>query len=115
VSVEWPALLVATKAAFGCLAFAVVVTMAVVDYREMILPDRLNLSLAAGAISQAVFVGHPDIGDSLMGALFGFVVLGAVAAPFRRLRGISGLGFGEHKFSAAAGSGLDGSRMRRCC
>jgi leader peptidase (prepilin peptidase)/N-methyltransferase len=103
VSVGWPNLLMMPTAAFGCLLVAVVVTTSIIDYREMILPNRLNYLLAGGGICQTVLVGQPDFTDAVGGALFGFVVLGAVAALFRSLRGIDGLGFGDQKFSAAAG------------
>ena len=103
MSASLPILLILLKAAFGCLLVAIVLMMAIIDCREMILPNRLNYLLAAGGICQAVFVGQPDLTDAVLGALLGFVVLGAVAALFRHLRGIDGLGFGDQKFSAAAG------------
>ncbi|MBR1241923.1 prepilin peptidase [Bradyrhizobium sp. AUGA SZCCT0274] len=98
-----PDLLIASKAAFGCLLFATVLVMAVVDCREMILPNRLNALLAGGGIGQAVLVGQPNLPDAVLGALLGFVVLSAIAAVFRRVRDIDGLGFGDQKFAAAAG------------
>jgi leader peptidase (prepilin peptidase)/N-methyltransferase len=96
-------LLVALKAGFGCLLAAIVVTIAIVDCQKMILPNRLNILLAGSGISQAVLVGQPNLLDACLGALVGFFVLGAVATLFLRLRGIDGLGFGDQKFSAAAG------------
>src|SRR5258708_32885310 len=98
-----PNLVITLRAAFGCLLFATVLMMAVVACREMILPNRLTALLAAGGIGQAVFVGQPNLTDAVLGALFGFVVLSVIAALFRRARGIDGLGFGDQKFSAAAG------------
>ena len=103
MSVGLPNLLIALKAAFGCLLFATVLMMAVVDCREMILANRLNALLAAGGIGQAILVGQPHLTDGVLGAVFGFVVLSVIAALFRRIRGIDGLGFGDQKFSAAAG------------
>jgi leader peptidase (prepilin peptidase)/N-methyltransferase len=98
-----PNLLIALIAAFGCLLLATVLVMAVVDCREMILPNGLNALLAAGGIGQALFVGRPLLTDAVLGAMFGFAFLLAIAALFRRVRGIDGLGFGDQKFSAAAG------------
>lgn len=103
MSVGLPGSPLALKAAFGCLLVVIVAALAIVDSREMILPNRLNALLAASGIGQIVLVGQPDLVDALLGALFGFIVLGAVAALFRHLRGIDGLGFGDQKFSAAAG------------
>jgi leader peptidase (prepilin peptidase) / N-methyltransferase len=98
-----PNSLVGFKAAFGCLLLLIVATMAIIDCRQMILPNRLNFLLAACSTGQAVIVGQPNFGDAFFGALFGFVVLWALAALFRHLRGVDGLGFGDQKFSAAAG------------
>jgi leader peptidase (prepilin peptidase)/N-methyltransferase len=103
VSVGLENLLGVSKFAFGCLLLATVLTMAVIDCRKMILPNRLNAILAAGGVGQTVFVGRPDLSDALFGALFGFVVLSMIAALFRYVRGIDGLGLGDQKFAAAAG------------
>jgi leader peptidase (prepilin peptidase) / N-methyltransferase len=103
VSVALPTLLIALQAACGCLLVALVVTMALIDCRDMILPNSLNATLAACGIGQSVFVGQPGIVDAALGALTGFVVFAGVAALFRRLRGIDGLGLGDQKFAAAAG------------
>jgi leader peptidase (prepilin peptidase)/N-methyltransferase len=96
-------LLIASKVAFGCFLFAVVIIMAVIDVREMILPNRLNLLLAAGGVGQAILVGNPRPANAALGALLAFVILSAVALLFRHDRGIDGLGLGDQKFSAAAG------------
>jgi leader peptidase (prepilin peptidase)/N-methyltransferase len=103
MNAELPNLLTVLKAIFGCSLLAIVVTMAVIDYRKLVLPDRLNALLATTGIGQAVLIGQPNLSDAALGALAGFVVLGAVASIFRRLRGIDGLGFGDQKFAAAAG------------
>lgn len=91
------------KIAFGCLLLATVATMAVIDWREMILPNRFNAVLAAGGFGQVIFIGRPDLPDALLGAFFGFAVLSMIAALFRYVRGVDGLGFGDRKFAAAAG------------
>lgn len=103
MSVDLGDLLVVSKAAFGCLLLATVLMMAVIDCREMILPNRLNAVLAVGGISQAVFIGHPDLTDALLGALFGYTILSMIAALFYYFRGIDGLGLGDQKFAGAAG------------
>lgn len=95
--------LVAYEAAFGCLLFVIVATMAAIDFREMILPNRLNLLLAVSGMGQTVVLQQPSFVDALLGALVGFVTLCGVAALFRHHRGVEGLGFGDQKFSAAAG------------
>jgi leader peptidase (prepilin peptidase)/N-methyltransferase len=101
VSVALPELLM--KAAFGCLLVALIVRLAIIDCREMILPDRLNAMLAAGGAAHAILLGQPGLVDAIAGAVVGFLTLVVVAAVFRRTRGIEGLGFGDQKFAAAAG------------
>lgn len=103
MSLEWVSSLVTVRALFGCVLVVIVVAMAVIDCRKMILPDRLNLLLAATGIGQSLVVGNPGPIDAGLGALFAFALLWSVAELFRRYRGIEGLGFGDLKFSAAAG------------
>jgi leader peptidase (prepilin peptidase) / N-methyltransferase len=103
VSIAFSYPLVASRVAFGCLLLATVSTMAVIDYREMRLPNYLNAMLAIGGLGQAVFIGHPELIDALLGAVFGFAVLSMIAALFSYVRGVDGLGMGDQKFAAAAG------------
>lgn len=91
------------QATFGCVLTATILAMAVIDCREMILPDPLNALLAGGGLAQSVLLGHPNPMDAALGAICAFSVLSTIATLFRRFRGIDGLGFGDQKFSAAAG------------
>ncbi|MEH2503393.1 leader peptidase (prepilin peptidase)/N-methyltransferase [Bradyrhizobium sp. AZCC 1578] len=95
--------LVVSRVAFGCVLLTTVLTMAVIDCRQMRLPNSLNAMLAAGGIGQAIFVGHPELTDALLGAVLGFAVLSMIAALFSYVRGVDGLGLGDQKFVAAAG------------
>jgi leader peptidase (prepilin peptidase) / N-methyltransferase len=103
MTVDWLIPVETLRALCGGVLVVVVVITAVVDYREMILPDRLNVALAATGLGQAVLVEKPGLIDAMLGALFAFAVLWSVARLFRHYRGIDGLGFGDVKFSAAAG------------
>ncbi len=96
-------MLIASKAVFGCLLVSLILVMSVIDVRDMILPNSLNWLLAAGGAGQAIFLGLPRPVDAVLGAAFAFAVLSTIAFLFRRVRGIDGLGFGDQKFSAAAG------------
>jgi leader peptidase (prepilin peptidase)/N-methyltransferase len=91
------------KALFGGLLLSIVIIMAAIDAREMILPNRLNALFAASGVGQAVLVGHPQFADAALGAALGFATLSGIAALFRQVRGVEGLGFGDQKFAAAAG------------
>jgi prepilin signal peptidase PulO-like enzyme (type II secretory pathway) len=103
VSIAFSDPLIASRVVFGCVLLATVLTMAVIDYREMRLPNSLNAILAVGGLSQAAFVGRPDLTDALLGAAFGFAVLSMISALFFYVRGVDGLGLGDQKFVAAAG------------
>ena len=103
MSMAFPDVLVVSKTLFGFLLLGTSLTMAVIDFRETILPNRLNFLLAAGGVGQALLLGRPNLLDAGLGAGLGFVTLSVIAALFRHLRGIDGLGFGDQKFSAAAG------------
>jgi leader peptidase (prepilin peptidase)/N-methyltransferase len=89
--------------AFGCLLLAIVVRIAVIDFKRMIIPDHLNIFLAGVGIAQAIAIGHPSLMDAGLGSLAGFILFSSLAALFRALRGIDGLGLGDQKFIAAAG------------
>lgn len=103
MNVDWPGSLIAVKVLFGSVLIATIVTMAIIDCRKMILPDRFNALLAATGMGQSLLVGTPGPIEAGLGSLIAFSMLWTVAEIFRRYRGIEGLGFGDLKFSAAAG------------
>jgi len=88
---------------FGLFLVGTTVVLAIVDWRHLILPDHLNALLAAGGISQVAVLGRPGLIDAGLGGLLGFLILYFLAASFRHVRGVEGLGFGDQKFAAAAG------------
>jgi prepilin signal peptidase PulO-like enzyme (type II secretory pathway) len=95
--------IVETHFVFFCLLGGILLTLAVFDFYRMILPNWLNLSLAAAGATQSVRIGQPSVIDAALGAFAGGGSLLLVAALFRRLRGIDGLGRGDLKLAAAAG------------
>jgi len=99
----WLASPIAMKVLFGGVLIVIIATMAVIDSRKMILPNQLSLVLAAAGVAQSIVLGHPGPLDAVLGAVLAFLLLWSVAGMFRRYRGIEGLGFGDVKFSAAAG------------
>jgi leader peptidase (prepilin peptidase)/N-methyltransferase len=88
---------------FGLLCLLCAV-LAWIDIRHGIIPDWLNLAIAALGLSRALRVVGPLAGFEL--ACEG-VAVGAIFWLLRRLyfsfRGIHGLGLGDVKFLAAAG------------
>lgn len=95
--------IVETHFVFFCLLGGILLMLAVFDFHRMILPNWLNLSLAAAGATQSVSIGQPSVIDAALGTFAGGGSLMLVAALFRRLRGIDGLGRGDLKLAAAAG------------
>jgi leader peptidase (prepilin peptidase)/N-methyltransferase len=98
-----PAFPLALITLFGCALAVIVVALAVVDWRQMILPNWLNFVLMGTGIAQGILVGRPDLIDGTLGALAGAGSLGLLTSIFRWVRGIDGLGLGDQKFVAGAG------------
>ncbi|HET9715102.1 MAG TPA: A24 family peptidase [Pseudolabrys sp.] len=91
------------KIVFGSLLLAIVSAAATVDYRKMILPNHITFLLAVTGIAQSTLVDVPKLWDACFGAAMAALILGLVAALFRKFRGIEGLGLGDQKFAAAIG------------
>lgn len=90
----------AAAALFGWMLIA----LAFIDLETGYLPDALTLpAIAVGLGVNAVGVFVPFT-DALIGAAAGYGVFAAIAAIFRRLRGVDGLGLGDAKLLAAIGA-----------
>ncbi len=76
----------------------------VVDARSFRIPNRLNLALLVCGLAAALATPVPGLVDAVAGVALGGLFLAAVAAGFRRWRGIDGLGLGDVKFLGAAGA-----------
>ena len=92
-----------THFVFFCLLGGILLTLAIFDFHRMILPNWLNLALAAAGAVQSATIGQPNATDAALGAFAGGGSLLLVATLFHRLRGIDGLGRGDLKLAAAAG------------
>lgn len=88
---------------FGTLLIGLVLTLAITDFRKMILPNKINLLFAAVGACQSLALEHPGPLNALIGSMLGAVLFYSIAISFYRLRGIQGLGRGDQKFVAAAG------------
>lgn len=91
----------ATILLFLCLGLA-----AREDLRSLRLPDHLTLGLVAAGL---IFSGHVSgvaLSDRLIGAGSGFLLFWLIGEVHFRLRGSEGLGLGDAKLFAAAGSWL---------
>lgn len=91
-------------AAFALLCFLSAI-LAWIDIRHGIIPDWLNIAIAGLGLSKALLTGGPSAG--LEAAIEG-AAIGAVFWLLRRLyfafRKVQGLGLGDVKFLAAAGT-----------
>ena len=75
-----------------------------IDWRHTILPDVLTLPLIVIGLAVAGVIEPERLWDPLLGVVFGYAGLWAVARAYRRLRGREGLGLGDAKLLAAAGA-----------
>jgi leader peptidase (prepilin peptidase) / N-methyltransferase len=78
--------------------------LAVIDYRDYLLPDAITLPLVALGLGAAYLDDPTSVLAHGIGAVAGFLVFLVIALAYRRLRGREGLGFGDAKLLAAAGA-----------
>lgn len=87
-----------------CVLGWTLLALAAIDWRHLILPDRLNLPLIPAGLAVAWWLEPGRLPGHAIGALAGFVFVLLVAAVYRRLRGREGIGLGDAKLLAAAGA-----------
>ena len=87
-----------------------VLAIAIVDVRSLRIPNWLNAAVLLAGLMTAFVTGYQPFSWVVFSAIAAFAIMWAVAATFRRLRGQTGLGFGDVKFTAAAAAwiGLQG-------
>ena len=78
--------------------------LAIVDAEHFWLPDALTWPLAASGLAAAVVLPGMTAIDGVIGAVAGFVGLGAIGWFYRRLRGRDGLGGGDPFLLGAGGA-----------
>ena len=92
------------SAALDCLFGWWLLALGWTDLRFWILPDLLTLPLIVAGLAAAMALAPDSLLDRALGAAFGYLVLRALAALYRRLRGRDGLGGGDAKLLAASGA-----------
>lgn len=88
----------------GCMLGWTLLTLALADWREKVLPDALTLPLIGAGLAAALVLPQLDPIAHALGAAAGLTLFLAISATFRRLRGYEGLGGGDAKLFAAAGA-----------
>ncbi|MCB8883173.1 prepilin peptidase [Acidisoma cellulosilytica] len=89
---------------FGCVLGWALLALAWIDWGYMILPDVLTLPLILLGLFATYWLDPGDITDHALAAAFGYLAFRAIAVLYRRIRGRDGLGEGDAKLMAAAGS-----------
>ena len=111
--IEMAALLVAVialgvdgtpQAWLDCLFGWWLLTLGWIDLRRWVLPDSLTLPLIVAGLFAAALFDPGALFDRALGAAFGYLVLRAIAAGYRAVRGREGLGRGDAKLLGAAGA-----------
>jgi leader peptidase (prepilin peptidase)/N-methyltransferase len=89
-----------------CVLGWVLLTLAIIDWRHLLLPDSLTLPLIAGGLPVAWYLNPESLLDHGIGAVAGFLLLVIVGAVYGWLRGREGIGLGDAKLLASAGAWL---------
>ena len=91
--------------------------LALIDQRELTLPDVLTLPLVlAGLIVAALgrrigLAPVLDLPEAAIGAAVGFISFAVLAWTYRKLRGREGLGLGDAKLLGAAGAWVGAAHL----
>jgi leader peptidase (prepilin peptidase)/N-methyltransferase len=88
----------------SCLLGWTLLALAWIDVRSFILPDVLTLLLLLAGLGVVTLTAPDNLFSHALGAAAGYLVLYAVNAVYRMLRGRDGLGLGDAKLLAAAGA-----------
>lgn len=90
-------------AAAWSVAGLMLLTLAMLDWRGLWLPDALTLPLAIGGLIAGGLASGVPTFDRVIGGAAGWAVMAALGVVFRRLRGVEGLGGGDPKLAGAIG------------
>ena len=96
-----------TGAAIAAALYSVsLVSLGLTDHRTGFLPDILTIPLLWAGLLVNLDSGFSDLQNAVLGAVFGYLFLGAVAWSFLRLTDRQGMGHGDLKLLAAIGAWL---------
>jgi leader peptidase (prepilin peptidase)/N-methyltransferase len=81
-------------------------TLAVIDAREQLLPDAITLPLVWAGLALSCWGVFTGMQSSIAGALAGYLSLWTLYHAYRRLTGKEGMGYGDFKLLMALGAWL---------
>jgi leader peptidase (prepilin peptidase) / N-methyltransferase len=101
----WAAI-VASGWEFGatCLLGWMLLALAIIDWRDFVLPDFLTLPLLAAGLIVTWVLDPAELPANLIGAVAGLAFVLLVRIAYQRLRDREGIGLGDAKLLAAAGA-----------
>ncbi len=88
----------------SCILGWSLLTLAVIDWHDEVLPDALTLPLLVFGLVAAYFIDPSLVLPHMIGAVAGFASFACIRWLYRVLRGREGLGQGDLKLLAAAGA-----------
>lgn len=80
------------------------VALTLIDLDKQLLPDNITLPLLWAGLLLSLWSVFVDPVDSIIGAIFGYMLLWSVFHIFRLVTGKEGMGFGDFKLLAALGA-----------
>ncbi len=83
---------------------AVLIALTGIDADTQLLPDNMTLPLVWAGILANFFALYTDLASSVLGAIFGYLILWSIYHLFRLLTGKEGMGYGDFKLLAALGA-----------
>jgi leader peptidase (prepilin peptidase) / N-methyltransferase len=87
-----------------CLLGWLLLTLAIIDWRSLVLPDFLTAPLLAAGLIIAGIFDPAALSTDLAGIVAGFAIFFSVRVLYFRLRNREGIGLGDAKLLAAAGA-----------
>jgi leader peptidase (prepilin peptidase)/N-methyltransferase len=87
----------------ACLGWSLM-TLAVIDFQWLLLPNLVTLPLLALGLAMAASLSWQQVGDAALGASAAFAAFALIGTVYRRIRGRDGLGLGDAKLVAAGGA-----------
>jgi len=82
------------------------IALTFIDLDKMLLPDQLTLPLLWLGLLLNISGHFVSLQDSVLGAMFGYLVLWSLYWSFKLLTGKEGMGYGDFKLLAALGAWL---------